>query len=67
MATCTYDPADNKLRFTPDSRLDPDDYARARAAGFVWAPHQKIFICPRWTPSAEDLMIEWCDDRRRRH
>lgn len=54
----TYSPDDNKLRIYPDGRLDTDDYERSRNVGFLWAPKQKLFVCPRWTPQAEDFALE---------
>lgn len=62
LGSCTYSIEDNKLRFTPNAKLSDEEYTRAKEAGFVWAPGQKIFICPRWTPKAEDLMLEWCGE-----
>lgn len=62
LGTATYSPEDNKLRFTPFSRLSKDDYNRARSAGFIWAPKQEIFVAPMWTADREDLMLEWCGD-----
>lgn len=59
---CTYSPEDNKLRLYADGRLDPDTYQRVRAAGFIWAPKQQIFVAPMWTPSREDLAIELCGE-----
>lgn len=58
--SCTYDPADNRLRLSSLHRLDPDTYARVKAAGFKWAPKQELFIAPMWTPAREDLLIELC-------
>ena len=58
----TYSPEDNKLRFYPDGRLNPEDYARIKTAGFKWAPAQKLFVAPAWSPSREDLMIEWAGE-----
>jgi phospholipid N-methyltransferase len=54
----TYDPADNKLRLRATSRLDPETYARVKAAGFIWAPKQELFVAPMWTPYREDLLTE---------
>lgn len=54
----TYDPGDNKLRLRASSRLDPELYARVKAAGFAWAPRQELFVAPKWTPEREDLAIE---------
>jgi len=57
-ATATYDPADNKLRLYPLSRLSPDLYARVKAAGFCWAPKQELFVAPAWSPERNDLLLE---------
>lgn len=62
LGTATYSPEDNKLRFYPDSRLSTDDYNRIRAAGFIWAPKQELFVAPLWTPDREDLLVEWCGE-----
>jgi phospholipid N-methyltransferase len=56
--TATYSPEDNKLRLYASSRLDSETYARVKAAGFIWAPKQELFVAPMWTPSREDLLIE---------
>jgi len=60
----TYSPDDNKLRLYADGRLSSEDYERARGAGFRWAPKQELFVCPAWSPTAEDLLLEWCGDIR---
>jgi phospholipid N-methyltransferase len=62
IGTATYSPEDNKLRLDPFHRLDKDVYERLKAAGFKWAPHQKIFVAPMWTPNREDLLIELCGE-----
>jgi len=62
IGTCTYSPEDNKIRITPYQRLDKDVYLRVKAAGFIWAPQQKIFVAPMWTPEREDLAIELCGE-----
>lgn len=56
--TATYSPDDNKLRLYALHRLDPDLYARVRAAGFIWAPKQELFVAPAWTPERADLLEE---------
>lgn len=56
--TATYSPEDNKLRLYASSRLDADTYARVKAAGFIWAPKQELFVAPKWSPGREDLLIE---------
>src|SRR3984893_3598684 len=56
--TATYSPEDNKLRLYAPARLDAETYGRVKAAGFIWAPKQDLFVAPMWTPSREDLLIE---------
>jgi len=56
--TATYSPEDNKIRIYASARLDPETYARVKAAGFKWAPKQELFVAPKWTPQREDLAIE---------
>lgn len=56
----TYSPEDNKLRIYPDTHLDEDTAARLKAEGFRWAPGQKLFVAPAWTPAREDLVTELC-------
>lgn len=58
----TYSPDDNKLRMYPACRLDKEDYLRFKNAGFKWAPMQKIFVAPMWTPKREDLLLEFCGE-----
>jgi hypothetical protein len=60
--SASYDPGDNKLRLRSARRLDPETYARVKAAGFAWAPKQDLFVGPAWTPEREDLLLELCGD-----
>lgn len=60
--TATYSPDDNKLRLYSVARLDADTYARVRAAGFIYAPKQQLFVAPMWTPDREDLLLELCGE-----
>ncbi len=60
--TATYSPEDNKLRLYPASKLDPATYARVKEAGFQWAPKQRLFVAPAWTPAREDLLLELCGE-----
>lgn len=62
MFTATYSPEDNKLRLYASARLDKDLYDRVRAAGFIWAPKQELFVAPKWTPEREDFLVELCGD-----
>lgn len=58
LITATYSPEDNKIRLSASQRLDKDLYLRVKAAGFIWAPKQGIFVAPKWTPEREDLALE---------
>jgi hypothetical protein len=60
--TATYSPEDNKLRLYASSRLDKDTYTRVRAAGFIWAAKQEVFVAPMWTPGRADFLVELCGD-----
>jgi phospholipid N-methyltransferase len=60
--SATYSPEDNKLRLYPAHRLDKEEYERVKAAGFIWAPKQELFVAPMWTPSREDFLIEMCGE-----
>lgn len=56
--TATYSPEDNKIRLRARERLPKELYDRVRAAGFIWAPRQELFVAPAWTPEREDLAEE---------
>ena len=59
MISATYCSHDNKIRLNPGAeRLPTDVYDRVKAAGFTWAPGQKIFIGQMWTPQRFDLALE---------
>lgn len=58
MITATYSPEDNKLRLYASERLDEETYAEVKKVGFRWAPKQELFVCPAWTPQAEDLALK---------
>jgi phospholipid N-methyltransferase len=60
--SASYSPDDNKLRLYASSRLDAETYQRVRAAGFIWAPKQGLFVSPAWSPEREDLLIELCGE-----
>src|SRR3954468_9974507 len=60
--SASYSPEDNKLRLYASERLPRELYDRVKAAGFRWAPQQKLFFAPMWTPEREDLLLELCDD-----
>jgi protein-L-isoaspartate O-methyltransferase len=60
--SATYSPEDNKLRLYASSRLDADNYQRVRAAGFIWAPKQGLFVAPMWTPERAALCEELAGD-----
>lgn len=54
--SATYSPEDDKLRIYPAHRLDAEEYAKAKAAGFRWAPMQELFFAV-WSPAAEDVAL----------
>lgn len=54
----TYSLEDNKLRLYPSERLPIDLYNRLKSVGFKYAPMQKIFVAPMWTPLRESICIE---------
>lgn len=56
--SATYSPEDNKLRLYPTARLDAETFARVKAAGFIWAPRQGLFVAPKWTPAREDIATD---------
>lgn len=63
----TYSPEDNKLRIYPegtrvDSVLSETEYSSFKAAGYKWAGKQECFVCPRWTPTAEDWAMRLCGE-----
>jgi hypothetical protein len=60
--SATYSPEDNKLRIYPAFRLPRSEYDAIKAAGYKWAPKQELFVCPRWTPQAEDAALDLCGD-----
>lgn len=47
--SATYSPEDNKLRLYPAGCLDSETYARVKAAGFIHAPKQGLFVV-RYVP-----------------
>ncbi|HGM5491685.1 TPA: DUF3560 domain-containing protein [Serratia fonticola] len=58
----TYSPDDNKLRLYPLHRLDEETYATVSKAGFKWAPKQRFFVAPAWTPDREDVLMSLAGD-----
>ncbi|WP_447876418.1 DUF3560 domain-containing protein [Serratia fonticola] len=58
----TYSPDDNKLRLYPLHRLDEETYATVSKAGFKWAPKQRFFVAPAWTPGREDVLLSLAGD-----
>lgn len=57
----TYSPEDNKLRIYLTRRLDDDLFKRCKEKfydmGFKWAPKQKLFFTPSWSPKREDFCL----------
>ncbi|EBW6363687.1 DUF3560 domain-containing protein [Salmonella enterica subsp. enterica serovar Oranienburg] len=58
----TYSPDDNKLRLYAALRLDEETYKKVHDAGFRWAPKQKLFVAPAWTPAREDVLLSLAGD-----
>ncbi|ECK6594396.1 hydrolase, partial [Salmonella enterica] len=58
----TYSPDDNKLRLYAALRLDDETYQKIHAVGFRWAPKQKLFVAPAWTPAREDVLLSLAGD-----
>lgn len=58
----TYSPDDNKLRLYAALRLDDETYKKIHAVGFRWAPRQKLFVAPAWTPAREDMLLSLAGD-----
>jgi len=59
--SATYSPEDDKIRIYPACRLDKETYARVRAAGYIWAPKQELFVAV-WGITREDLALELCGE-----
>lgn len=56
--TATYSPEDNKLRIDAPERFDAETLELVKKHGFRWAPQQKLWIAPRWTPAREDVCLK---------
>lgn len=60
--TATYSPDDNKIRLSCTERLSSEDYTKLKNAGYKWAPKQKLFIAPMWTPGREDIALAFAGE-----
>ncbi len=58
----TYSPDDNKLRLYSEGKLSDEDVHRLKVNGFRWAPGQKLWVAPAWTPPREDLLLDLCGE-----
>lgn len=58
--TALYNLDDNTLRWSPDSRLGADEYARTRAAGFKWWRGSQAWVAA-WTPEREDFLLAFVE------
>ena len=58
----TYSPEDNKLRLYCSHRLDEETYKLVHSRGFRWAPKQKLFVTPMWTPLRANLLLKLCGE-----
>ena len=61
IGNATYSPEDDKIRIYPFARLDPETYARVKAAGYIWAPKQELFV-GYWGIGREDIALELCGE-----
>ena len=53
---------DNKLRLYPDWDDPEFDKEEAKALGFRWASKQELYVCPSWSPQAEDYLLDLCGE-----
>jgi hypothetical protein len=56
----TYNPEDNKLRIycnIGEERVSDEIYSLLREHDFIYAPIQKLFVAPAWSPKREDLCL----------
>ncbi|GAA5513676.1 hypothetical protein Dcar01_02420 [Deinococcus carri] len=60
LGSATYNIEDDTLRWMPGARLDADEYARTRAAGFKWWRGHEAWVAT-WTPEREDLLLEFVE------
>lgn len=58
----TYCPEDNKLRFYPDWSDGEFDKEQLKRAGYRWASKQECYVCPAWSPVAEDMALQYVDE-----
>ena len=58
----TYSVDDNKLRLYSEGKLSDEDVHRLKVNGFRWAPNQKLWVAPAWTPPREDLLLDLCGE-----
>lgn len=54
----SYNITDDRLKVWFNDRLPPDEYAKFKAAGFVWWRGSKCLTCV-WRPGAEDLIKKY--------
>ncbi|MCD0176162.1 hypothetical protein IHN32_09435, partial [Deinococcus sp. 14RED07] len=51
-----YNLEDDTLRWTPEERLDANEYALTKAAGFKWWGRTGAWVAV-WTPGREDHLL----------
>ncbi|MDL2342538.1 DUF3560 domain-containing protein [Deinococcus sp. MIMF12] len=61
LGTAVYNLDDDTLRWSPGARLDADEYARTRAAGFKWWRSSEAWVA-RWTTRREDFLLEFVEE-----
>ncbi|MBB5234509.1 DUF3560 domain-containing protein [Deinococcus budaensis] len=60
LGTAVYNVEDDTLRWTPGARLDANEYARTREAGFRWWRGSEAWVAT-WTPEREDFLLEFVE------
>ena len=58
--TATYSLEDNKLRPYSRVRLDRKTFDLLKSHGLRYAPRQKLFVAPMWTPVRAKILKELC-------
>ncbi|MGE3608585.1 MAG: DUF3560 domain-containing protein [Bacteriovoracaceae bacterium] len=58
--TATYSLEDNKLRLYSEEKLNTETYALISKHGFKYAPAQKLFVAPMWTPVRAQVLRDLC-------
>ncbi len=58
--SAVYNVEDDTLRWSPDTRLGPNEYAVTKAAGFNWWRGSQLWVAT-WTPEREDHLLQFVE------